>query len=910
MAEDEQKVANTSSKKDAKPTRSESKSKALRRVPFADATAIGRKLTTNEVKYFLGLLAVHGLSKEHFCRNLVEVCRAPSTFDKVETAKRQLQYVLSRKKKEQRKLNAPLAADYAKTLGISIGELNAKLLPAPLASAIVALPPTIPTEPKIPHNLPEAPVRFFGHEQVRQAVSARLADNGLIVLHETGGVGKTTFAKQTAHDAIQSDRLLGGAVWIDCETNPPFEECVWTMAGVLLGSRMENSSVADCEKLLNDYFARRHTLIVFDNFETVLSKDDFNEFLSSHAAQCCILVTTREIHDGMKPHVQTLGELDRDDAIQLFAYEAGLQSLSGEDRSAVWHLCESVGDIPLAILLLARQAPKTTLSQLSDELQRNTELLATDDGFLDARHRSMTACFLTSFERLNSEDRDTLFRLSVVPDGLGKQFAAGYLDKSTWLSSLTICLHSALLKLEGNRYVLHPLLKSFLHNQMGSRKSEWECRFVDFFCQLLNEALENPSEQAAPDFLLNEAKNCEAALWAAADSNRYEHLVLVLELLPEAWHSLNKLPLSEEGFDFQAADEARENVIQFLESALVDARSENNIILQEKLLVLQFEYFFYQYRSVEQRETVLNELAQLNPPRAEALRYVAAARDYIAESECQIAAFELAEEALVKATAIWKKLKERFPGELEASLLNLFTVRSYLKKNKKAAETSRTLWKILSGCSHCITGCVGTSETMPEIEWARDSAKRLEFLTASTERRKERFWRLADKMSETLLRLEQWAEAEPWLKEVLLWKENDPYNIDLPLWEYAMMPLAKVWAKLGRLKEAEGAFYSIARSTRRRDDRYCDQQLHSLNAEAHIEIAKIEVLRGDFDKAIQRALDVAEGLRRHLSFSDYVVPTATEMRKVNRDPEIVKINKLVAEWKRQAKSQRPPKKDK
>ena len=415
----------------------------------------------------------------------------------------------------------------------------------------IASPPSAPAEEKIRHNLPETPACFFGHKKLRRKVASKLIQNGLIVLHETGGMGKTTFAKQVAHDAIQKNVLPGGAVWLNFEPNPTIEQCQRTMTEVLLGNRMENRSIADCVKYLNDYFSQRHTLVVFDNFETVLSKGEFNAFLIEQAANTCVLLTTREIHDGMKLHVQTLGKLDREDAIQLFLYEAGLKNISGEDRSIVWHLCESVGDIPLAVLLLARQAPKTTLSELTTEFQKNTNLLATDDGFLDARHRSMEACFLTSFARLNAEDLDSLFRFSVAPHGLGKQFAAAYLDKSNWLFSLTTCLHSALLKLEGNRYILHPLLKSFLHNQMGSRKGDWECCFVDFFCSLMNEAMQNPSDQAAPNFLHQERENCEAALWAAASSNRYQYLVLVLELLPQAWHSLGKLPLSEEGFDFR-----------------------------------------------------------------------------------------------------------------------------------------------------------------------------------------------------------------------------------------------------------------------------------------------------------------------------------------------------------------------
>lgn len=123
MAKDEQKVASNSSKKTSKPTRSKGKSKEPRRAPFVDATAIGRKLTEDEARNFLGLLGAHGLNQEQFCRKLVDVCREPLTQDKLDNAKRQIQYVLS----SQRKWNAPLADECAKTLGISINQFDEKL---------------------------------------------------------------------------------------------------------------------------------------------------------------------------------------------------------------------------------------------------------------------------------------------------------------------------------------------------------------------------------------------------------------------------------------------------------------------------------------------------------------------------------------------------------------------------------------------------------------------------------------------------------------------------------------------------------------------------------------------------------------------------------------------------------------
>ena len=156
MAKDEQKVATSSSEKRAKQARVTSKPKSRRHAPNAAATAIGRELFENEVKNFVGLLASGGLSQKQFCDNLIDACRARSNADQksvnVSTALRQLQYVLSR----ERKLNAPLAADYAKTFGITIAEFDEKLRSCTPASADVS--PQPPTHPTIDKKLLSDPV--------------------------------------------------------------------------------------------------------------------------------------------------------------------------------------------------------------------------------------------------------------------------------------------------------------------------------------------------------------------------------------------------------------------------------------------------------------------------------------------------------------------------------------------------------------------------------------------------------------------------------------------------------------------------------------------------------------------------------------------------------------------------------
>ena len=74
------------------------------------------------------------------------------------------------------------------------------------------------------------PPKFFGHDQLRKRITKSLGKPGLIVLHATGGMGKTAFAAQVARDAHAAHKFPGGAVWIDCEERPNFERCMEKLA--------------------------------------------------------------------------------------------------------------------------------------------------------------------------------------------------------------------------------------------------------------------------------------------------------------------------------------------------------------------------------------------------------------------------------------------------------------------------------------------------------------------------------------------------------------------------------------------------------------------------------------------------------------------------------------------------------
>jgi hypothetical protein len=587
-----------------------------------------------------------------------------------------------------------------KHLALSIGEQR-RINPSVLDLQSLQAPTTNitrrPNRGKAPHNLPQAPEHFFGHDKLRKETVKRLAKRGLSVIQETGGIGKTTFAKSIAYEAVRQKLLPGGAVWINCETAPTLDGCIRTCLSVVFGHTGNDWSQSECERRLQDHLARSHTLLVFDNFETVINQEAFNVFLRAYRDRCCLLITTRNPYGEMQDQVQ-LSELDPRSAVEMFVCETGSPKPDSGGMKVVQDLCEFVGHLPLAILLLARQARTCTLAQLKTELKMEISQLVSNDGFLNERHRSIIACFRISFDRLSPEDQDTLFRLSVVPVGLGKSFAKDYLGKPTWLASLTQCLNSGLLRLADGKYKFHPMVQRFLHEQMRDRKSEWEGHFVDFFCTLLDETFDRGE---VPNLNVDEQENYLFALETAARQEDARYCLLLLEM--------TRTTVSDTRY-LRYFDELTSRHKKLLSSALREAQAENNTKRVIRILMLLFRA-----GSERQERGCLAKIARIDRFVGTSLQLDLEARRHFQDGN-----WLMAEILLRKSLSSWELAGSAFRGYRDAALINLLTVLCRHGKSDDAKSVAERLW---TACSNELTYLRGRCSSAHEYEWAVPKAR-------------------------------------------------------------------------------------------------------------------------------------------------------------------------------------------
>jgi hypothetical protein len=737
------------------------------------------------------------------------------------------------------KENSALPTPVSQTESTFLRESNAQTSPSEQERSI---------SPK--HNLPEPSAHFFGHQQMMEDVKRQLASNGLMVIHETGGMGKTTFVSVVANRALKEKLFPGGAVWINCEANRTLDECLQLAVRVLLG--IENVAEDTLTEILVNHFATAHTLLVFDNFESIFRsaedvQDAFNRFLRDHSMSASLLVTTQRIHQGMKDRgtVLLLPTLLPQDAWEMFVQQSGVANFSSDDRRIVEQMCESIGNLPLGILLLAKQAQRFPVRHLLEELTKNIESLASDDRFLERRHRSCMACFEFSFAHIKDDSSaiDTLYRISFLPEGLGAESSREYLNNPKWMESLSVCENAALLRFEKNRYTMHPLIRSLLHVKMGSQKDQWAHYWIDFFCTYLDAAA---NEGRIPHLALTEKSTCCKALKAAAARLNREYILILMEMIPCATDRGMPLPCPFPGHDNSESKQWVEREDRCLNALLAQARALRDDRRVKRILRVKLRDLFNGAGEAE----ALAELCHVTHESEErGLRFDFAARKYFRKRD-----WESSEASLEKSIQAWQSAGPNFKRNRAAAMVNLLGVLFRQDKSEKAATAAknlRTVWTLDCGViSENLEWRDTEDGPSSELEWwialtPIDDIRDALFISPRT---------LGDaagaplEIGRQLLRLEQWSESAAWLELALAAAKIDPlsrvasriFGCDPLLFDFADACL-----KCGRTGQAGDAYTQLAKDA---------QQSGSLTVRGRVAkgLALLAAEEGNFREAIKR----------------------------------------------------------
>lgn len=321
-------------------------------------------------------------------------------------------------------------------------------------------------------GVPPRPALCLGQTVLRGELESALVDGGVVILKGEGGIGKTTLALDAVYRLWDEGRLTGGVAWIFCEPNPPLEECVRQLAAFLLKDRLDNVSLDECRRRVTEHWQRAGCLVVWDNYETVVGNHELIRWLAQVRPPARALLTTRELPAGLPGKVLPVRELARDDAVELFRRKAQ-RDLRGQD-DLVGSMCDAVGNLPLAIELLAARSARVPLKRLADRLRKDLAVVDADsDPTRPERHQSARQCFALSYDILGEPAQRLLLTTCVFPAGVGYELMEEVMADDTlyWDDVAGELVAASVWRLVDDRWQVHPLVRQCALERLADRRA-------------------------------------------------------------------------------------------------------------------------------------------------------------------------------------------------------------------------------------------------------------------------------------------------------------------------------------------------------------------------------------------------------------------------------------------------------
>ncbi|MGB7337308.1 MAG: LuxR C-terminal-related transcriptional regulator [Phototrophicaceae bacterium] len=322
-------------------------------------------------------------------------------------------------------------------------------------------------------TLPETLTPFFGRaDELTHIRTLLLSDDArLITLHGIGGMGKTRLALEAAHQ--YQAYFTNGAVFV------PLASIQHNPLIALLSTLSMNTSDDDPVQQLSAYLSGKQMLIVFDNFEHLLSYAKQLSDLLEQTQDIHIIVTSREVLNLRGETVIALTGLDNvSDAIaideraayQLYVQRAALGLVDfapdTNEKTFISKICDLVGGMPLAIEMAAGWASVMSVEETYRRMRVNLDMLATNENDRPERHQSIRATFDYSLDLLHPALKRALILLGVFHTE-GFPLAAAEAVAGLNPMDTKHLIQTALLQRKANgRFSFHPLIRQYINEHL------------------------------------------------------------------------------------------------------------------------------------------------------------------------------------------------------------------------------------------------------------------------------------------------------------------------------------------------------------------------------------------------------------------------------------------------------------
>ncbi len=368
---------------------------------------------------------------------------------------------------------------------------------------------------------------FVGREQEIKTILQSLNPNSrtfIIGIEGIGGVGKSALAIEVSHRCIEED-LFESVIWISAKESvltlhgiepiipeaKSFLDILITIGSSLGNPTIGNLPIQDQIKQAYNLLARRTTLLVLDNFESLSKTEqrDILDFLRRSPITLKALVTSRErVTEGQIIRLQGLSFDESNALLEWDAQQKNIQLTKEQNK----YLADHTGGLPLALLWVQGQIAVLGYSaaQVLDKLS------------MDANIPVLQYCFNHSWDSLrHHNEKKLLFLLALHPEAVSREALreiSGIADEDHFEVAVSDLLQFTLIEYEPDRdyFSILPLTRRFVRTQFtGDRKfiQQAELRIAQYCAALISQRSDFTEWRGYDKLLLDRNNILSAAQW-------------------------------------------------------------------------------------------------------------------------------------------------------------------------------------------------------------------------------------------------------------------------------------------------------------------------------------------------------------------------------------------------------------
>ena len=449
---------------------------------------------------------------------------------------------------------------------LNTGALDIRDRPAITEYSYQGIAPNIP--------IPVHPI--IGRNTLVQEVSYLLSQPHirLLTLTGSGGIGKTRLALHLAHQLHTSFR--DGVTFVELASILDADLVISAIAKAI--NLSEGGSQPFIEQI-KSYFVHKHILMIFDNFEHVISARKIIGELITHSPGLKILVTSREPLHIYGEQEYSIPPLDLPEPQDYFNIEklAGIPSVSlfvqrassynskfqltEENAASIAEICIRLDGLPLAIELITARTKYFSIQSLLTRLKDNLlSVLTSGSKNLPQRQQTIRDAILWSYDLLTWDEQQIFCRIAVFRGGFTINMAEQIcnIDDNLDITNILISLRDKSLlqqreqdngeprffMLETIReFAFDLLIKQGNLNIIQERFAQYSINFVEDSVSRLQ------TDISSIEMLEQEQDNIRAVLnWALQDKENSNLAIRLCNLLWYFWYIRGKITEGREWF--------------------------------------------------------------------------------------------------------------------------------------------------------------------------------------------------------------------------------------------------------------------------------------------------------------------------------------------------------------------------